>query len=301
MYQFTTTTIINGAKDSNGTTDKYTGTSAAFTVTRAGTYKQANILSVYKRPYSAAVQEIASIRVPSLTANKVARLTLDIRLSQQTDAEYANTYLYFKKPIVVEIIASGVAATDAAAFVTQLKGLKNTYGFNYLVNDNSYPVVTNTDYIQLKALNGNQRFYAITIELEDDSSTNSLVQPEYTLKAGGVTNGATLVGPTGGQVSVTTAGAVGFGDDEYMIRSIMLPTYENSRYFGTNKEERPIPGGNYTQYTLKYSIDKDGQDGIVAGGKSVTNAVFYVKSDLVSAFEAALANSYTNLVTIGGD
>ena len=68
----------------------------------------------------------------------------------------------------------------------------------------------------------------------------------------------------------------------------MLPTAENSRFYGISKEERPIIGGNYTQYTLRYSITKDGTDGIVGAGVSVTNHVFYVKTDLVTAFELAL-------------
>jgi len=76
-----------------------------------------------------------------------------------------------------------------------------------------------------------------------------------------------------------------------MIKSIMLPTYENSRYFGTNKEERPIIGGNYSQYTLRYQVEKHIDDGIVSGGTAITTHVFYVKSDLVSGFEQELTDA----------
>lgn len=277
MYQFTTTTIINSNLDSNGTTAKYTGSATAFNVTRVNKFLTNKIVSVHKRPYAAGVKEVAKVTIPTVTAGKVIRLTIDVRLSQQTDSEYANTYLYFKKPVVVEVLATGTAATDATALVNAIKGLKDRYGFSYVS-----AALVNTADVQVTATNNNQRFWSMVVESEK-ASTNSIIQPEYD-------------DVTAGTFSVTTPGKVGFGDDEYMIKSIMLPTYENSRYFGTNKEERPVIGGNYTQYTLRYSITKDGNDGIVAGGTSITTHVFYVKSDLVSGFEQELANAGITVV-----
>lgn len=268
MYQFTTTTIINSNLDSNGVTAKYSSDAAKFVVTRVNTFKKANIVSVYKRAYTAGVKEIAKVTVPVITAGLVARLVVDVRLSQQTDSEYANTYMYFKKPVVVEILASGTAATDATAFVAQINGLKDRFGFAYIT------AATNGADIILTATNNNQRFFSAIVEKEK-ASTNSIILPEYE-------------NVTASTFSVTTPGKVGFGDDEYMIKSIMIPTLENSRYFGINKEERPILGGNYSEFIIRYSIDKDGDDGIVTGSKSITTHVFYVKSDLVAAFEAAI-------------
>lgn len=273
MFNYTTTTILNSNLDSSGLT-KVTGSATGLNVLRVNNFKKDGIVSIYKNPYTAGVKEVAKVTIPTVTAGKVIRLTVDIRLSQQTESEYANTYLYFKKPVVVEVIASGTAATDALALVNALKGLKTEFGFNYLT-----PTLVNTADIQVTAINNNQRFFSMVVE-SDKSSPNSLIQPEYD-------------NITGTTFSVTTAGKIGFGDDEYMVRSIMLPTYENTRYFGINKEERPVLGGNYTQYTLRYSIAKDVDYnlGIVGmGDRSITNHVFYVKSDVVAAFEAAIAN-----------
>lgn len=272
MYQFTTTTIINSNLDSNGVTAKYSGDANAFIVTRVNTFKKANIVSAYKRAYSAGVKEVAKVTVPVIAAGTVARLTVDVRLSQQTDSEYANSYLYFKKPVVIEIIATGTAATDATAFKKQLTALKDRFGFAYIT------ATTNGADIILTATNNNQRFFSATIEKEK-ASTNSIILPEYE-------------DVTAGTFSVTTHGKIGFGDDEYMIKSLMIPTLENTRYFGINKEERPILGGNYTEFVIRYSVDKV-DDGIVAGNKSITTHVFYVKSDLVASFETAL------LTTVG--
>ena len=48
--------------------------------------------------------EVASLVIPATTsyANKVLRLTVDVRLFQQTNSEYASAYMYFKKPVVVD-------------------------------------------------------------------------------------------------------------------------------------------------------------------------------------------------------
>lgn len=268
MYQFTTTTVLNSNLDSSGKT-KFVGTSAGLNVLRVLNFKKDNIVSIHERPYAAGVKEVAQVTIPVIAAGLVARVTVDIRLSQQTDSEYANTYLYFKKPVTVEVIATGTAATDATALKNQINGLKDRYGVSYVVATTS-----GADLI-ITATTNNQKIFSILVEKEK-ASTNSIIQPEYE----NVT----------ASFSVTTPGKVGFGDDEFMVRKIMIPTADNTRYFGTNKEERPVIGGNYSQYTIRYKVEKDGMDGIVAGGFSVTTHVFYVKSDLVSAFDTAIGN-----------
>lgn len=268
MFQFTTTTILNSNLDSNGTTAKYSADADALTVTRVGKFLADNVVSVYKNAYVAGVKEVATIVVPATTANKVIRLEVDVRLSQSTQSEYANTYLYFKKPVVVEVIATGTIDTDGAALVAQIKNLKDKYGVSYITA--AYDNGTNT--ITLTATDNAQRFFSVKL-LQEAASYNTIIQPEYDVLQSAFTIG--------------TAGKNGFGDDAYMIKSLMIPTQENVRYFGINAEERPILGGNYSQYTLRYKIAKS-DDGIVAGASSVTTHVFYVKSDLVSGFEDVL-------------
>ena len=275
MYQFTTTSVINSATDSSGVA-KYAGALTYFDVKRVNKFLKANIVSINKRPYQAGVKEIAQITVPTLTANKVARLTVDLRLSQSTNSEYASTYLYFKKPIDVEIIASATAATDAAAFVTQLNTLKDRFGYTYITASASGATIT------LTAKDNNQRFHSVIVS-EQTANTESITMWDYVTKATG---------------SVTTAGKLGFGDDEWMIKAIQIPTMENTRFFGINKEERPVLGGNYSEYVIRYNVTKDHEDGIVVGANSITTHVFYVLSSLVSGFETELAKLSTIPYTI---
>jgi hypothetical protein len=276
MYQFTNTVIINSALDSNGTLAKFSGASSVFTVTRVNKFL-ASKTTAYKRAYTAGVKEVAQITIPAGTSGKVARLNIDIRLSDNTYSEYANAYLFFRKPLLVEVIGSGTAATDAAALIIQVNSLKDRFGSNYVVASTGGGAV-----ITLTAANNNQRFFSVTNEIET-ANTNSLTQVDYVTNATG---------------AVTVHGKLGFGDDEWMISHIQIPTLENTRYFGINKEERPIIGGNYTEYVLRYVIDKEGNDGIVAGGTSITTHVFYVLSTLVTAFDAALSAASISPTTV---
>lgn len=285
MYQFTTTTIINSALDSNGTTAKFAGAADSLTVSRVGKFLNANITSINKRPYSAPVLEVAKVTIPTITAGLVARLDVDVRLSQQTDSEYANTYLYFKKPVVVEVIATGTAATDATNLAAQLNSLKDRFGFSYVTAS------TNSADVILTATNSNQRFFSIKI-LKEATSSNTIIDPVYE-----------DVSST--TFSVTTPGKLGFGDDDWMQRKIMLQTAENVRYFGYNKEERPILGGNYTEYVLNYVTSKDHATGISNGvNYSKTTHVFYVANAQVSAWETELnkltSKPYGLVITAAG-
>lgn len=281
MYQFTTTTIINSSLDSNGTTAKYSGTADAFSVTRVNTFKKANIVSVYKNIYTAGVKEEATVTVPTITAGLVARLAINVRLSQHTDSEYADSSTFFNKPVTVEVIAKGVPATDAAALVKQINGLRDRFGFAYITASVD---TVDSKIIVLKATNNYQRFNTVVIS-EEIPNNDSVIAPQYK----DVTNET---------FTIKVNGKVGFGDDEFMIRSIMIPSSENTRHLGINSEERPILGGNYTQFTIRYAIDKQ-DDGIIAGYKSITTHVFYVKSNLVASFEAAIIASGTPVTSIG--
>lgn len=282
MYQFTTTSVINSqyAKDYNGNDlldsagsqiAMVTGSSSGLLVTKVGNFKKANIVSIYKRPYQAAVKEIAKVTIPTITSGLVARLEVVLSLSNEsTQSEFVNYALEFKKPIVVEVIATGTAATDATNLITQLNNLKTRFGVKYFTASLSTAdvVITCADpYIRVKSM-------VISKEVASPTST---ILPAYE-----------DVSST--TFSVTTAGKAGFGDDNWMLRRVMLQTAENVRYFGISKTERPVLGGNYSEYVLRYSLTKDGTDGTVSGSTSVTTHVFYVISTEVTRFETAISN-----------
>ena len=283
MYQFTTSTVINSALDSNKVTPKYSGDATKFVVTRVNTFKKDNILGVYKRAYEAGVKEVAKVTIGTATAGKVIRLSIEVRLAQQNaEADYANSYLWFRKPIVVEAISTGVAATDATALRKLLNKIKDRLGYSHIVATNSGAEIT------LTAKDHNQRFYSVKCE-QESVSPNSIIEMEYAPVAG-----TTFV--------ITTKGKQGFGDDLHMVKSVMVQTFENTKYLGSNSEGRPILGGNYSQFTIRYRVEKHVDEGITESGHSITTHVFWVKSDLADAFEAELSKTYPaieSLETIG--
>ncbi|MDA3855337.1 MAG: hypothetical protein PF569_03700 [Candidatus Woesearchaeota archaeon] len=280
MYQFTTTTIINSALDSNGTSDKFSGANSVFNVARTGSFKKDNILFTSKNPYKAGVKEIAEVTIPTITAGLVARIEIDVQLSQQTGSDYASAYLNFHRPLYIEVLATGTAATDATALKNEINKIRDRYGFSYVTATTSGAdlIITATDPYQ--------RIKSIKIFKEAGYTDNSIIEPAYE-------------DVSASTFSVTTDGVSGFGTDDWMTRNIMIQTAENVRHFGLHKDERPVIGGNYTQYTLEYSIEKDGSTGIVAGHKSITTHVFYVLSSLVTSFEAALINASIEIDTVG--
>ena len=290
MFLYTTTTIINSANavdvQGNALLDhegkvipRVKGDADAFTVIGTGTYKKDNIQSVYKRAYTAGVKEVAKITVPAATKDDLLRLTVEVKLDGSVQSDYANFTYDFKQPLTVDIISSGTEATDAAELVKVLNKIKTEYGRSLFVASASGAVVT------LTARTNDQRFKSITLEKVGDVPLNTLNIPITSLATG----------------AVTTHGKTGFGDDAWMLKSTMLPTYENTRHFGIIKDERPILGGNYSQYTLKYKV-KAGEEGVFMGDdKSVTTHVFWVAAGQVTAFETAVTAVFADLEVVGDD
>lgn len=283
MYQFTTTTIINSNVDTSGKT-KIVATADSFSVLRTGKYLTSKIVSAYKRPYVAGVKEVAKVTVPStgLSAGDIIRLSIEIRLEGSVESDYASPFYYFNKLQNLEILYVDTAANAALKLKSELLGLKDKYGSSYL------DVTTNGAELIVTAKNVNQRFKTLTLYKGYDTSTNTMIQPTYTSIA---------------TVVVTTAGKVGFGDYKYMISNISIQTLDKGRLFSTLTDEKPELSGQYTQYTLKYKIEKDTEIGISSGMNSVTEHVFYVNSGQVSAFETALGTAGISfkLVLAAGD
>lgn len=284
MFKFTTTTIINTANAVNFNGEVYTDSTGAdvpkfkeidgeFFVAGSGYYKASGIQSVYKRPYSASVKEVATLTVPAATAGDILRLTTTVKLVGKTLADYSNVYQDFLKPISVDVISTGTATTDATNLVKAVKFLTTGYDNAWFNVSASGAVITFT------AVSGYQRLSNIKLEKVEDTIDTS-VAPKYTQLA---------------VATVTTPGAVGFGDDAWMVQQVQIPTSENTGYFRILRTERPIIGGNYTQFTLRYKV-ASGEDCVWDGDKkSITTHVFWVKSDLVSTFEDELEKVFANI------
>lgn len=292
MFQYTKTTIINGqyAVDAQGNPlldsaglpvkkVQKASDDSSITVIGSGTFLKDNIKSIYKRPYEAGVKEEATLTVSlsGVTAGDILRLTVKVKLDGTTQSDYANFTYDFRQPITVDIASSGTAATDAAEFVKVFNKLKAEYGRSLFTTSATGATIT------FKAKTNDQRFESIVLEKVGAVPLNTLT-PEITQLAVG---------------SVSVPGKNGFGDDAWMLKSVVIPTLENTRVFGILKDEKPVLGGNYSQYTLKYEVMSDEYD-IWNGNKvSVTNHVFWVAADQVTNFENTVLAVHSPIKSIG--
>lgn len=292
MFQYTKTTIINGqyAVDAQGNQlldsagnpvlkVQKASDDSSITVIGSGTFLKDNIKSIYKRPYEAGVKEEATLTVSlsGVTAGDILRLTVKVKLDGTTQSDYANFTYDFRQPITVDIASSGTAATDAAEFVKVFNKLKAEYGRSLFTTSATGATIT------FKAKTNDQRFESIVLEKVGAVPLNTLT-PEITQLAVG---------------SVSVPGKNGFGDDAWMLKSVVIPTLENTRVFGILKDEKPVLGGNYSQYTLKYEVMSDEYD-IWNGNKvSVTNHVFWVAADQVTNFENTVLAVHSPIKSIG--
>ena len=88
-----------------------------------------------------------------------------------------------------------------------------------------------------------------------------------------------------------TGTVVPFGTGDKLVENYRFPTYGNRRYAALNSDEMPIPGAIYTMYSFAYDSPRPGFGGLSGVGQkvdAVTRHIFWVKSDVVTDFDAAL-------------
>lgn len=93
-----------------------------------------------------------------------------------------------------------------------------------------------------------------------------------------------------------------FGTAWYITKNLRMPTTSNTRFMGLDAEERPIDGAKYAEYSFDFTSERD-ITGIGAVGQlmtSQTNHIVFVKSDLVTAFEAILTGEGISTVLAKG-
>ena len=71
---------------------------------------------------------------------------------------------------------------------------------------------------------------------------------------------------------------------------------------GEPNDDKPLPTGKYTQYTIQYTSERGALQQSALGGLGVSRTVhvFYVESAAVSAFETALTTSTIGTAEVAG-
>ena len=289
MFQFTTTNVINSDKDLTTGKALYEVKNDTLVVKRVANFKKEHIAAIYKA--EAVDPENAKVTINlagvSATAGDVLRLSIYVGLSQASqDSRYSNDMIYKGKPFSVDFVWQDTAANSAKKLVETIKKYSLlVYGEKLLTASNSGAFIT------IEATNEYQRFRRVDLEKFDKATNEYPYSGKYTV----IKSLSNLASKTSTQLNGTTegffAGKEGFGTYSFLLHNLRLPTSARTRAFGINQDETPIVGAKYNQYTIHYCANR-GVLGLNAVGdtvKSVTTHVFYVKSDLASAFEALLA------------
>lgn len=291
MFQFTTTTVINSAKDyTNPSVELFKGDSKYFDVKRVNRFKVKNIRSVYKQDPVAQSNAKATIDMAkvkeTLTANKATkgtfRVEIYVHLAQSNNNPlYSNTWVVKGRPWTFEF--SATSTEEATAIVDKV--IKMITKFKLFTMDTEQLKATKEGTkLVLTAQDPYQIFSKVELQYFDPSigTTTGCCTPrgEYApVENYGVTNVATI-----------TPGNEGFGTFEWIMRNLRLPTAEQTRWNALYQDDRPMVGATYTQYTLEYCENRGilGGDAVGEETKSVTTHVFFVNQAVKEQFEAAL-------------
>ena len=135
MFQFTTTTVINSAKDyTNPSVELFKGDSKYFDVKRVNRFKVKNIRSVYKQDPVAQSNAKATIDMAkvkeTLTANKATkgtfRVEIYVHLAQSNNNPlYSNTWVVKGRPWTFEF--SATSTEDAGNIVDKVIKMINKF------------------------------------------------------------------------------------------------------------------------------------------------------------------------------
>lgn len=291
MFQFTTTTVINSAKDyTNPSVDLFKGDSKYFDVKRVNRFKVKNIRSAYKQDPVAQSNAVATIDMSKvqevLTTTKATkgtfRVEIYVHLAQSNNNPlYSNTWVVKGRPWTFEFSAT---STEKAGDIVD-KVIKMITKFKLFTMDTEQLKATKEDTkLVLTAQDPYQIFSKVELQYFDPSigTTTGCCTPrgEYApVENYGVTD-----------VTTITPGNEGFGTFEWIMRNLRLPTAEQTRWNALYQDDRPMVGATYTQYTLEYCENRGilGGDAVGEETKSVTTHVFFVNQAVKDQFEAAL-------------
>lgn len=291
MFQFTTTTVINSAKDyTNPSVELFKGDSKYFDVKRVNRFKVKNIRSVYKQDPVAQSNAKATIDMSKvktvLTTSKATkgtfRVEIYVHLAQSNNNPlYSNTWVVKGRPWTFEF--SATSTEEAGAIVDKV--IKMIKKFKLFTMDTEQLKVTKEGTkLVLTAQDPYQIFSKVELQYFDPNigTATGCCTPrgEYApVENYGVTDVASI-----------TPGNEGFGTFEWIMRNLRLPTAEQTRWNALYQDDRPMVGATYTQYTLEYCENRGilGGDAVGEETKSVTTHVFFVNQNVKTQFEAAL-------------
>ena len=265
MFQYTNTIVLNSLKDELSGLDKVKFEGNVLKVLRVNNFKKDNIVAIYKKEAEdAKAGSVTFATVPSVEG-KLYRINLYVRLSGSQNSYYSNDMVFKGRPFVYEY-KGGTSVDD---IVDLIKNLNQLYGDKFLKVEKSGSGIKFTG----------DNYALFTIAKIEEFVQDNTVWPSI--------NGGIWKEVAAGEI---TKCVNGFGTYDQILKDLRLPTMESRRWEAVNKEELPVPGTLYNQYTLDYCVERGilGTDAVGDMVKSLTHHVFFVPQALATTFEAEL-------------
>lgn len=300
MLNYTTTTIVNdGANVFADAAKKLFRVKFGPELFNDGTIHKACL--VKKQAYVAPVKAKATVTLPS--ASGIYRIAMYIRLRNNNNPYFSNDWVFKGKPLYVEFNGGDTAAQIISR---AKKYMLAQYGYNLVdfSTDEEKLVITAHDQWEMF--------------MDQDNNKGVRVEKLVTVDTSGkVVTGDSSLPTHEAFVPDTTAvvtvdnGTEAFGDFVHIVKDLRLPTAANRRWQGIAEgdvmgdepnDDKPLPTGKYTQYTIQYTSERGVQQQSALGGLGVSRTVhvFYVESGAVSAFETALTTSTIGTAEVAG-
>ena len=239
------------------------------------------------------------------------RIAIYLGLSMNSqDSFYANDFVYKGKPLFVEF---PIKAADTPEVIgKRIVKIANKYML-FVAQDKILDVTEDSGKVTFEGVNGYQLIKKVEVQKYDpnakqiDCCNNN---GDFVTIMSGVPVTYTT-DPTTGEVTIGTQtldmdglrdledneiaiepGIEAFGDYNWIIHNLRLPTLANTYFWAVTKSEMPVVGGNYTQFIIRLCTERDGIGGEVVGQRatSVTTHVLYVldQGNNVAAVKAEL-------------
>jgi hypothetical protein len=239
-----------------------------------------------------------------------ARIVLYIGLSMNNqDALYANDLVYKGKPLYIEFPVK--KDDDAAAVAKRVKYIADKY-LLLTTKEKMLDITVSGDNVTITGVNGYQQIKKAVLQKFDpnakqvDCCSNqgeyvdviTGVPVIYTTDANGVVTissnkfgeGGTPEALADDEVAIAP-GIEAFGDYNWIIHNLRLPTAANTGFWAPTKGEMPVVGQQYVQFIVRLCKERDGISGSIVGAraKSVTTHVLYVAKPFASVVQTELA------------
>ena len=274
MFEFTREFILNDAS-------KVKAVGGVLQVPHMINIEKNKVHSIHHAPHFPAVEESLALNVKDKTGTLIITIGQEgrvISLVSSRDAQNQKDYIFNGTP---------------ADWKRQFERQEAMEDMDRLID---ITISANNETMTIKALDCYTRVLKVTLVYVEDKVEKTL---EWSRKAYWQnTANNTLAGPE--WEGTLTPGTVGMGTVALLQNNNRLLTAANISPYGFDRDERPIPHGEYDQYTIQYVSERRHQTAGVFGAidHSLVTLVFFVEKNAKTDWVAELTTFCGEDITV---